>query len=222
MLQGVNIMSVELVKREIQRFLSTKETEVLSISGEWGIGKTFCWKKYLVEAQKQNKIALNRYAYVSLFGVNSLDELKYSTFENTVKKEDVSKDADLETFTSMTKSLEGFGRKSVSILSRIPVIGPHFATAVPVAFLMVRNQIICIDDFERKGDNLKPKDVLGLVSFLKEQRSCKVALLLNTDALAKDQKEEFDTYLEKVVDTSLKFLPSPASPSRLLCRRKHR
>ena len=168
-------MSVELVRREIQRFLSTKEPEVVSISGEWGIGKTFCWKKYLAEAQKQNKIALNRYAYVSLFGVNSLDELKYSIFENTAKKEEASKDADLETFTSMIKSLESLGRKSVSILSRIPLIGPYFTSASPAAFLMVRNQIICIDDFERKGDKLKPKDVLGLISFLKEQRSCKVA-----------------------------------------------
>ena len=197
-------MSVELVKHEILRFLSSNNPEVLSISGEWGVGKTFCWKKYLAEA---NHVALDRYAYVSLFGVNSLDELKYSIFENTVKIEEASKAADLETFTSMLESAEKL-RKYMWVANLVPGLRTYFSAASPAFFLSVRNQIICIDDFERKGEKLESKDILGLVSFLKEQRSCKVVMILNADALSEKQKGEFQKYLEKVVDTSLNFMPS--------------
>ena len=40
-------------------------------------------------------------------------------------------------------------------------------------FARVREQLICIDDFERRGKGLEPKDVLGLILSLREQRNCK-------------------------------------------------
>jgi hypothetical protein len=76
-----------------------------------------------------------------------------------------------------------------------------------VWFSLVRKAIICIDDMERRGKNLSVREVLGLVSNLRELKGCKVALILNDEALEED-KEEFKKYLEKVVDTSLKFEPS--------------
>src|SRR5579863_967248 len=100
----------ELAKREILRFLDSEEPEVLCLRGKWSVGKTFSWKRYLEEASSANCIKLNRYAYVSLFGVNSLNALKYSIFENTVGKEQVTSDASLETFRSVVESAEGLGR----------------------------------------------------------------------------------------------------------------
>jgi hypothetical protein len=78
-------VSIELVRSEIERFLSTDEPEAICISGPWGVGKTFAWNRYLKDALARNKIALGRYSYVSLFGVNSLEEFKYSIFENSMK-----------------------------------------------------------------------------------------------------------------------------------------
>lgn len=69
-------MSTELVIKEIQRFLASEEEEIMSLRGRWGVGKTYTWKKFLKEASDQKKIALERYSYVSLFGVNSLDEFR--------------------------------------------------------------------------------------------------------------------------------------------------
>jgi hypothetical protein len=77
------------------------------------------------------------------------------------------------------------------------------------AFLLVREQLICFDDLERSGKELKARDVLGLASFLKEQRKCKVVLLLNDEALGGDEQGEFQRLLEKVVDVSLTFAPKP-------------
>jgi hypothetical protein len=67
-------VSIALIESEIQRFLSAAEPEVLCISGHWGVGKTFAWNRFLSDAKAKQKIALKRYSYVSLFGVNSLDE----------------------------------------------------------------------------------------------------------------------------------------------------
>jgi hypothetical protein len=47
-------MSIELVAAEIRRFLSSEEPEVLSISGDWGVGKTFAWNRYLQAEDTKN------------------------------------------------------------------------------------------------------------------------------------------------------------------------
>jgi hypothetical protein len=49
------------------------------------------------------------------------------------------------------------------------------------AFASIRDQIVCIDDIERKGKDLRTMDVLGLVSLLPEHRLCKVVLILNDE-----------------------------------------
>ena len=64
-------------------------------------------------------------------------------------------------------------------------------------FASVRNQLICIDDFKRRGEGLKPKDVLGLISSLREQRNCKVVLILNYEHLDEEARQEFETHLER-------------------------
>lgn len=110
-------MSIKLVESEIRRFLSTDDPEVVCISGQWGVGKTFAWNRYLKEAQREHKITLPRYSYVSLFGINSLDELKYSIFENTVQSSNVGIRPSLETLQSNTKAVaERIGRKVLPFL----------------------------------------------------------------------------------------------------------
>jgi hypothetical protein len=80
----------------------------------------------------------------------------------------------------------------------VPQLSGYVALSRQALFLTVRQQIVCIDDLERSGRDLGIKDVLGLMSFLKEQRACKVVLLLNNDALAGESASDFRTQLEKV------------------------
>jgi hypothetical protein len=202
-------MSSELIEREIGRFLDSDLPESLCIRGKWGVGKTYSWKLFLAKAAAANKIRLSRYSYVSLFGINSLDELKYAIFENTVPRENIAASANFETFKDLIDSLEGWGRKGVWLAKLIPGAQSIFGAATPGIFLSVRNQIICVDDLERKGSKLEISDVLGLISFLKEQRNCKVVLLLNDEALPKEGREDFLKYFEKVIDESVEYLPSP-------------
>jgi hypothetical protein len=203
-------VSIKLVEHEIRRFLSSSEPEVTCITGRWGVGKTFAWKKYLSDASSKKQIALGRYSYVSLFGINSLEDFKYSIFENSVKSSEIGIEPSLETLRSnTTAAAERLGRKSLSFIQQIPIVKNYLGPLGPAWFLTVRNTIVCVDDIERRGANLSTREVLGLASMLKEQRGCKLALILNADALEDDQ-EEFRRYYEKVVDTSLNFSPSPA------------
>src|ERR1700722_627096 len=74
--------STNAVQSEIKRFLKSAEPEVLCVVGEWGVGKTYNWQTSLDRLRSERAIGLSRYSYVSLFGINSLEGLKNSIFEN--------------------------------------------------------------------------------------------------------------------------------------------
>jgi hypothetical protein len=200
--------STKLLREQIERFLASKEPEVLSIRGKWGAGKTYAWNRFLLNARDRNAIALKNYAYVSLFGVQSLDELKYAVFESTVGAKDIGTEPTLEGFKSnSTAVLKQVGKHSIAGL-----LG-YFKNASEavkiISFLSVSKQIICIDDLERKGKALRTQDVLGLVSLLRERRKCKVVIILNEDELDDEEKKQLNKYHEKVIDSSLLFSPTP-------------
>jgi hypothetical protein len=198
-------MSVEVIKDQIFQFLSSEQPEVMAVKGEWGVGKTFSWKKFLKEACDGNKVSLERYSYVSLFGINSLEAFKYTIFENVINKEIIGTEASLETFKSNTASLiESFGRQSFSFFKGAPIVKSFGPAIETISFLSLSKTLICIDDIERKGKGLEIKDVLGLVSLLKEQKACKVVLLLND---GEEGLDDYEKYREKVIDIELAFAP---------------
>lgn len=199
-------MSIKLVKSQIDRFLASDTPEVISIKGRWGIGKTFSWNKFLQEAKDKNKITLEKYSYVSLFGINSVDQLKRSVFENIVSKKDIGVEPSIETLNTNTFAvLKSLGKKSITIFKSVSYV-QDFAPAFDVlSFLSVNKAIICIDDLERKGDDLPLKDVLGLITLLKEQKKCKIILLFND---AEENLEEYKKYREKAVDIEFLFDPT--------------
>ncbi|WP_019026783.1 P-loop NTPase fold protein [Colwellia piezophila] len=207
-------MSIGLVKEQIHTFLKSKEPEVLAIKGRWGIGKTYTWDKYVKEIK--DDIEFKSYAYVSLFGLNSLNELKRAIFENTIDTKIIGQKPDVFTFKKNYLSLvKQLSRKSAGFIKGV---AKPMANAVlkgsgsgleeafsSLSFMSLNKTVICFDDIERHSESLKLKDFLGLVSFLKEQKDCKVVILLNEDA--KDLQDYF-TYKEKVIDKQLHFEPS--------------
>jgi hypothetical protein len=85
---------------------------------------------------------------------------------------------------------------------------PRFGNSAFKGFitLLPKKTIVCIDDLERRGKNLSPKDVMGLISHLK-QKKCKVVLILNDEKL-EEFKSEFNELKEKVIDVDMNFEPS--------------
>lgn len=204
---GNPYLSISNVKNCLTRFLETDEATVMAIRGAWGVGKTHFWNTLVAEVAMTNlHKSLKSYSYVSLFGIDSLDKFKYSIFENTVAKSMIGKPITLESFSENVGLVsQVLGKKVLkTIFSTKPLSG--FSSAVDSAsFLSVRNSLICIDDLERKGDKLSARDSLGLISYLKEHRNCKIVLLLND---SEEGMDEYVKYREKVVDIELAYSPS--------------
>lgn len=204
-------MSLELVKTQLKKFLSTEKNEVICIKGKWGVGKTYLWGKAFKESHLENRIKYPFYSYVSLFGVDSINDVKVSIFENTLTRDDFLRQPDIDTFDKRLKEQIG---KSNKIRSLIKVFENAtrrkgiIDSLSHVGFLGVKNQIVCFDDFERSGKNLQPSDMLGMISILKENHNCKVVIIINDEELTNENEKNFHTHLEKVCDISLTVEPT--------------
>ncbi len=203
-------MSVAGVQNAIREFLGSSKAEVLCIRGHWGTGKTYNWKS-IAKAQRDvpSGVALSTYAYVSLFGVNSITDLKSQILQNTVTRGQIGDVPSMETAGNVVSTIETATKKGfLKFVSGF--LGNRSEGIVSALGLMISRQIICIDDLERKGEKLTSNDVLGYISNLKEERGCKVVILLNDEALTGADKQQFAAYLEKVVDRNLLFAPTAA------------
>ena len=147
-------MSLKQFSDEIARFLGSMEPEVLCIMGKWGVGKTFAWNRYLREAQQRKSVALPRYSYVSLFGQNSLNDVRYALFESTIPSDVIGKKPDLTTLQSSVDSLLGRWRSILQFGKYIPKVGDFAEGIGKLGFLNVHDQVICLDDLERAGKGL--------------------------------------------------------------------
>ncbi len=206
-------MTLALIRRELARFLESPNAEVLVLRGKWGVGKTFGWNRILQEAQRRNAISRNRYVYLSLFGITSLSELKYSLFEQSIDCKLIGKQPSIETFKENTADIAmTVGRKAWRLASLTSFTKDASPALDALAFFSIRDTLICLDDLERRSQTLAARDILGLVSFLKEQRNCKVVILLNAD---EDGLDEFEKYREKVVDVELIYAPTAGECSEI-------
>ena len=204
-------MSVELAKSEISRFLKSDEVEVLCLRGKWGTGKTYTWTDTL--KKEKDNTAFKTYSYVSLFGINSIDAFKRAILENVEIGSVIGDEISVE---SLKNDPLGSAKKAITrgvgqiydLVKDAPKIKEYAQMFESAAFHAVQGWIICVDDVERKPQTPSLGEIFGLLSFLKEQRKCKVVLILNEDALQKPDREEYGRYFEKVVDISLSFKPT--------------
>ncbi|MBW6508495.1 MAG: hypothetical protein K0A94_03020 [Desulfuromonadales bacterium] len=202
-------MSIAIIEQQIGRFLANEAPEVLAIKGGWGVGKTYAWNAYLHAAKNRRRIALNDYSYVSLFGINSLQELKNSIFENMMSRQYIGRRPSVESFrTNMNRLLRTTGKKQFAFFSVEKAAEFSDAPFESLAFLSLEKTLICLDDFERKGKGVEAQDILGLITILKEQKKCKVVLILNDESLGGDSHIDYNRLREKVIDSELRFAPS--------------
>jgi hypothetical protein len=89
-------MTVALVRQAIHAFLRTPNPQVLCIRGKWGVGKTFIWDEVFNQAKVDGSVALPYYCYVSLFGLQSIDEVRQTIFENRVTTKKIEIEPSLE------------------------------------------------------------------------------------------------------------------------------
>jgi hypothetical protein len=195
---------------ELSRFLSRDEGGVLCVTGRWGVGKTFAWNKALKLAKQEARLVASDYSYVSLFGLNSIGEVKSAIIDNRV---DTSAASTEPTGLSVEKTIKA-GKNLFTAAFPWVRVAPQAADYVGLVdrliFATARGWLVCFDDLERAGTGLSASDLLGFANLLKEQKACKIVLLLNEDALPAEAKEAFWRQIEKVADVIIEFSTSPA------------
>lgn len=93
-----------------------------------------------------------------------------------------------------------------TVKGAIPIVKDISFSAENVLPSFIKKTIICFDDFERLTTNgsIRPEEVLGFISELKEEKNCKVVLIFNEEKLC-ELKYCYDKYREKVIDIEIKF-----------------
>ena len=103
-----------------------------------GVGKTYLWNSLV--AKTKATIGLKKYSYVSLFGLQSLNELKYSIFENTLDTKSIGLEPSLATLRTNTDFVvETAGKQLLALVSRWRGTS---STLEAISFLAVRDRIV--------------------------------------------------------------------------------
>jgi hypothetical protein len=199
-------MSIDIVKQRLGAACREDIPKVVFLTGGWGEGKTHQWRLALKEAQAQAKPP--NFAYVSLFGINSLADARRRLAEEFVAA--IRIPGEEGTLGSKVSEITTTARymQAIKLLPLVPFLGKADTLLNELSFSMVRNAVICIDDIERKGTSLSVADIFGLASFLKEERGCRVVLVANDKKLAGSDATAAQTFLEKVVDEHVHFAPT--------------
>lgn len=201
-------MSVQITKAVLKDFLGGAETNVLALTGAWGTGKTYAWREALL-AHKDN-IKFKYYCYVSLFGIKNMAELRMSLFTKSVAVATLGQKLDFATinehWSSIAKDwLKGQYERFGPMMRNLPHGSSVSLGLEALAPSAVRDTLVCFDDFERQT-TIKAEDVLGLITELREERGCKVALIFNAEKLG--AKDAYRAYREKAIDFEVLYAPT--------------
>ncbi len=210
--------ATDQVKDALSQFLAGDLPGVFAIKGAWGVGKTYFWHKYIVqEAPAKNCRA---YAYVSLFGITSVAELRRAIFtrQNAYGSNRKAWTTHLAKGSSLfLKSVKG------TQLGAVNLEGTEVLSDI-IENTGLKHFLVCIDDLERKEESLSDSALLGFIASLRDERQCKVVLLYNNDEIEDESKlgKTLTAYREKVIDRELTFRPTVADSYALVFGDTHR
>ncbi len=173
----------ELIE-SIEEYIRKPYTDyAVMINGEWGSGKTHFWNNKLrkrIEVIKNKSGKTYKTIYISLYGINSIEEISKKIF--------------LETNPVITKTLKKFAENTDG-----NVIPEYVKTGVDIANLYgtmqvdggridfakmftTDDKVLCFDDLERA--NIDIIDILGYINNFVEHDGIKTILICNEKELA--------------------------------------
>lgn len=153
------------------------------LNGAWGSGKTYFIKQYkehinekynCVKKNKEKNDYIKRAVYISLYGVNSIAEMKNKILLSLVKNEKMKQfmpilDVGLEIGSDMLES-------------KIPIKSSNNKlTKILNTFYKINNIVLIIDDLERC--NLNINTVLGYINELVEHNNCKAIIVADEEKI---------------------------------------
>jgi hypothetical protein len=200
-------MKEDQINQAISDYLLTVDTSyALMISGKWGCGKTFYWKKNIspetiLKTKSVNDTEGVKYyksIYISLYGVENIEEISKRIFLELIPKTGNSK------ASSIIKTIGG---KMVSAASNFFSLGDLSLNIDEIKDIYdLKNCVITFDDLERIGGEIEQLDkVLGFINYLSEHDNIKVLLLTNEDELVARFEDKWSKTKEKIVNQTIPF-----------------
>lgn len=170
-------MYSEEIESVIVEYLNNPNAEyAVMIDGEWGSGKTYFLKHSLMRIMENidnGKNKRRKCAYVSLYGVKSIEEISkeivFQSFGKKNKKKIENGDAVAETVSNVLTA--SFGVVNID-LSKIKNV---------LNKIEISDWLVCFDDLERCS--LPINEILGYINSLVEHNMCKVIILANEEEI---------------------------------------
>ncbi len=194
----------------VKEYLAEQSTsKAILISGKWGAGKTFICEKdiypiinatRLPNSLKVDKTAYYQPAYISLYGVRDVNDVREKLF-NVCLLGTQTNNGKLKTLVKLASRL---GRKE-TLLFR----DEDFLTE----YLNLGKRVIIFDDLERCSSDVF-QDNLGLINYLSEVKKLKVIVLANQDKLNKDHN--WEEVKEKLVSEQISISPDKNTIKQLI------
>lgn len=213
-------MSISVIVETLEKFLTDPTPSVFCIKGRWGTGKTFAVRETVKRVAISNKLKPEKFAYLSLFGLKDSSDILQSIFANTVERSIIIGAQTLpdrlggQKFFDIYKKLRSLPA-FVADHANVPFVASLGGVARALVSNLVTNTIVCLDDLERKSKTLSVNEIMGVVSQLRDERNCKIILILNENNLNVDEKNDFNRYAEKVINRELHFIPTPVEAASI-------
>lgn len=160
------------------------------IDGDWGVGKTY-FIKNIYKEHTTRKIV-----YISLFGRNDINDLRNTINFNIAFNGSTANKKVIDNLSDINFSVQGINfntRNAKDLITKAKAARK-------------RNYLLVFDDLERCDCEIK--DILGLINEFVEQSCSKVAILVDTNRLSENDKNEFIKFQEKVVGVRVKYAPN--------------
>ncbi|MBS9760903.1 P-loop NTPase fold protein [Pseudomonas mosselii] len=189
-------------------------SDVVVLKGNWGVGKTRYWNDYINNKRQSEHERLEKYSYVSLYGLNSIDQVRSKIYHGAEcwsgeqnLSTTLSKDEEQSRLSKFLDYLEGKWQAKGERHETVPGLNRLSAALNAFSHSRIDNYLICFDDLERKGEKLELRELMGLIDELSQQRACKILVIFNEGALAEKDVRQYEENKEKVIDTEFLYEP---------------
>lgn len=182
----------------VLNYLKMETTGALLVTGNWGSGKTYHIKNYIFPSIEEETEFTP--IIVSLFGETNRENISkkvlFSYFDKKGDKVKLGTRDIVKNLSNLSKAVP-IVNKYVNLDKLIFGVNENALRLIPHDKLL-----ICFDDIERMGEEIKVDDFLGVVNDLVENKGCKVILIAN-----KIEFKNKSNYEEKTIEKTIQFLP---------------
>lgn len=190
----------------IDRFINSRMYNyALMIDGKWGCGKTFYIKNKVIPHLEEKFVETNEkkgIIYLSLFGVNNIDEINRMMYTQLLG------------FTKLDKLQPLLKTKVGQIATRLGSIAVNYELtnfsanyddiySIIDVFSNIENMIIILDDLERSGCNIG--EVFGYINGLVEHSDASVVLVANESEIRNNDTKNDELKTLLAIDNRIKI-----------------